>query len=208
MQLSAIGRAFIQKWEGFVPRVYRDIAGIGTVCWGHVITHEDGRTFDDGASLEACEDVFGRDIGLAESAIDGLVKVSLSPHQNDALCSFVFNTGSGALRTSTLLVRLNQGDYDSVPAELLKWCKYKDPKTGELRENLGLKARRQSEGELWGAKDAGEAAPIAEGEITDEQKQSILSLVLLTSGDLASEAENLGTISTEPPPPPTPEGVA
>jgi lysozyme len=181
MAISQVGRDFIKKWEGFVPRVYKDIANIGTVCWGHVITSEDGRTFDDGATVGECEDVYARDLGKAERAVDSMVKVSLGQHHKDALISFVFNCGTGALKSSMLLQRLNRGEYNAVPGELLKWCKYVDPKTGTKMTNQGLYNRRRSEGDLWESPDAEAAQAVASGELSDDEKTEISNFAAWTA---------------------------
>ena len=65
------------------------------------------------------------------------------PHQRDALISFTFNLGAGALETSTLLQLLNQGDYGSVPTQLNRWTKA----GGQTLP--GLVTRRKAEGALF-----------------------------------------------------------
>jgi lysozyme len=55
----------------------------------------------------------------------------------------------GSLTASTLLKRLNLGDYHCVPSELAKWVKASDPKTGKKVALLGLMRRRAAEGTLW-----------------------------------------------------------
>jgi lysozyme len=75
------------------------------------------------------------------------VNVPLTQHQYDALTSFVFNLGGGAFRSSTLLKVLNQGKYDDVPAQLMRWNKAKvDGKTVPLN---GLTRRRTAEAALF-----------------------------------------------------------
>ena len=51
------------------------------------------------------------------------VSVVLSDNQFSALVSFTFNLGGGNLQNSTLLVKLNTGNYDAVPSELARWVK-------------------------------------------------------------------------------------
>jgi hypothetical protein len=75
--------------------------------------------------------------------VDRLVTVPLSQNQFDALVSFTFNVGEGALAKSTLLKKLNAGKYSEVPAELMKWTK------GGGRELPGLVRRRRAECALW-----------------------------------------------------------
>jgi hypothetical protein len=67
----------------------------------------------------------------------------LSQTQFDALTSFAYNVGSGSFARSTLLHKLNTGDYGSVPSELMRWVKVGG---GTLP---GLVTRRRAEGDLF-----------------------------------------------------------
>ena len=57
-----------------------------------------------------------------EAFVDGLVKVPLNQGQYDALVDFTYNLGPAALQGSTLLRKLNAGDYAGAAAEFPKWC--------------------------------------------------------------------------------------
>ena len=61
----------------------------------------------------------------------------------DALVSFTFNCGEGALAASTLRKRLNRREYAAVPSELNKWVL----SGGKKLE--GLVRRRKAEGALF-----------------------------------------------------------
>ena len=61
------------------------------------------------------------DVGIAERAVLRLISVPLTDGQFDALVSFTFNLGAGALQRSTLRRKVNHGEHESVPAELMKW---------------------------------------------------------------------------------------
>jgi GH24 family phage-related lysozyme (muramidase) len=90
-----------------------------------------------------------QDIQRFENAVNRLVTVPLTQNQFDALVSFTFNAGEGkvdgkgGLANSALLQKLNNGDYDAVPAEMARW-KYEG---GQVRQGLIL--RRFDEGEVW-----------------------------------------------------------
>jgi lysozyme len=65
-----------------------------------------------------------RDVTSREDAINRLVKVKISQEQFDALLEFVFNTSGpdgGAFARSTLLQKLNAGNYVGAADEFLKW---------------------------------------------------------------------------------------
>ena len=59
------------------------------------------------------------------------------------MVSWVYNLGNGNLNSSTLLKVLNGGDYDGVPAQIMRWNKA----GGKVLE--GLTRRRQAEADLF-----------------------------------------------------------
>ena len=63
--------------------------------------------------------------------------------QFDALCSFTFNLGGGALSSSTLLRKLNERDYAGAAEEFPRWCH------AGGREVPGLVRRRLAEQSLF-----------------------------------------------------------
>jgi len=87
--------------------------------------------------------LFKKDMERFERHVEALISVPLTQDQFDALVSFTFNLGAGALKTSTLRTLLNQGQYNEVPAQLLRWNKVKGVVTA------GLIRRRKAEGALW-----------------------------------------------------------
>ena len=84
---------------------------------------------------------------FAEQVLNS-VKVELTQNELDALTSWTYNLGVGNLNSSTLLKKLNTGDKDSVPSEMLRWNKA----AGKVL--AGLTRRREAEAKLW-AKAAG-----------------------------------------------------
>ncbi len=83
------------------------------------------------------------DLRQYERAVEKAVYVDLSDEQFGALVSFCYNIGITAFQNSTLLKKLNKGDYESVPIELQKWTK-----AGGKRLK-GLVHRRAAEAGLW-----------------------------------------------------------
>lgn len=146
--LSQEGVRFIAGFEGFRSRLYNDPGGHCTIGYGHLVHHGrcDGNEpadFKQGISQERGLELLGRDADAAERAVNQKVQVELTQYQFDALVSFVFNVGAGAFGGSTLLRRLNQGEYKAVPAELMRWV------NSGGRPLPGLVRRRKAEGVLF-----------------------------------------------------------
>lgn len=79
-----------------------------------------------------------------EAWVNRLVTVTLTQSQFDALVSFSYNEGDGALAHSSALVKLNSGDYQGAADALLLWDKVEDA-TGQLVDSMALLRRRQEE---------------------------------------------------------------
>ncbi len=141
MKLSAQGIALLKKSEGFRSRTYLDVAGRATIGYGHLIgMHE---IYAGEITAAQAEALLAADVAQAEQAVSRLVRVPLTQGQFDALVDFTFNLGAERLRTSTLLLKLNAGDYDAASAELLHWDH------AGAKEIAGLKLRREAEVQLW-----------------------------------------------------------
>uniref|UniRef100_UPI001ABA81C9 lysozyme n=1 Tax=Bartonella raoultii TaxID=1457020 RepID=UPI001ABA81C9 len=89
------------------------------------------------------EELLCKDLRQFENTVAKAVTVSLNSWQFAALVSFCYNVGTTAFCNSTLLKKLNQGEYEAVPAELQKWTK-----AGGKRLQ-GLVHRRVAEAGLW-----------------------------------------------------------
>ena len=77
--------------------------------------------FRRGISHEAAIALLIKDVESAERSVLRLITVPLSNGQFDALVSFTFNLGGGALQRSTLRRKVNREEHDDVPAEFLRW---------------------------------------------------------------------------------------
>jgi lysozyme len=147
-RLSMKGAAFIGHFEGFRGALYNDPVGHCTIGFGHLvhrgpINGSEPAEFKKGISRERGLELLQQDASSCSEEISRSVKVKLTQPQADALISFAFNVGTGAFKESTLLKLLNQGDYDSVPAQLNRWTK------ASGRTLPGLVTRRKAEGALF-----------------------------------------------------------
>lgn len=135
----------VKESEGFAAHAYKDAAGYGTIGYGHKI--KEGEEFGDGLTVDEAEALLKDDLNVALEGVNRLVKVPLTQGQTDALTDWVFNLGAGALQTSTLLRKLNMGQYDQIPAEIVRWVYAGGNKLS------GLITRRQKEVELWNSQE-------------------------------------------------------
>lgn len=137
------GLELIKKFEGFSPRIYLDAAGLPTIGYGHLLKDDEEKIFKNGISKEAGEALLIKDVITAEKAVLRLIKVPLTDRQFDALVSFTFNLGSGALQRSTLRRKVNREEHSEVPAELMRWV------WAGGRKLRGLIRRREAEGKMY-----------------------------------------------------------
>jgi len=156
MQMSSYGLQHLMQSEGFINYVYDDGAGNATIGVGHLLTQDElysGKIALSGGSIvdirkETISDddvraILADDVQSTERCVNQLVAVPLTQSQFDALVSFTFNVGCGALSRSTLLELLNRADYNSVPDQLRRWTQAKG------KQLQGLVNRREREAELW-----------------------------------------------------------
>lgn len=142
-QITKNGLELIKRFEGFEPEIYLDAAGLPTIGYGHLIRKGEHKMFENGISREAGEALLIKDVQAAERAVLRLIEVPLTDGQFDALVSFTFNLGGGALQRSTLRRKVNREEHDEVPREFLRWV------WAGGRKLKGLIRRRETEIDLY-----------------------------------------------------------
>jgi len=173
MSLTPEGWTLLKTWEGCRLSAYPDPASGGapwTIGYGHT-----GAEVVPGLTIsqEQAEAWLEQDVAKAAGAVERLLSgVALTPCQRDALISFCFNVGAGALERSTLRKRLLAGEAPEVviAQELPRW--HKGP-NGPVE---GLKRRRSSE---VAHAQAGSAASQAGGPAPTRTAQSTPPIQLL-----------------------------
>ena len=100
------GLDLIKRFEGFSQTVYFCPAGYPTIGYGHVV--KDDEDFSEGIDEAEAEELLRQDTMIAERAVLRLINVPLTDGQFDALVSFTFNLGGGALQRSTLRRKINR----------------------------------------------------------------------------------------------------
>lgn len=130
----------IEQSEGLRLKAYKDVAGHWTIGIGHLLTEG-----EDGADItkEQAYELLQGDLEQAMKQVTDLVTVPINDNQFSALVSFTFNLGQGALKRSTLLRKLNEGDYEGAAQEFSRWTKA-GPK-GMKVDQKGLIKRRYAE---------------------------------------------------------------
>ena len=137
------GLDLIKRFEGFSATIYTCPAGYDTVGYGHLVRLAERRQFEQGVTEQQAEDLLRQDVKTAEQAVLRLIHVPLTDGQFDALTSFTFNLGSGALQSSTLRRVINREQHDQAPAQLLRWV------YAGGRKLKGLLRRREAEACLY-----------------------------------------------------------
>ena len=141
METSQNGIELIKEFEGRRLVAYQDSVGVWTIGYGHTKD-----VWEERLIIKSTADrLLAEDLAEFEKYLDSLVKVELNQNQFDALISWTFNLGVGNLIESTLLKKLNAGDYDAIPDEIRRWNKA----GGEVLE--GLVRRREAEAALFNA---------------------------------------------------------
>lgn len=188
--LNQESEAQIKKWEALILYAYDDfdppqsrrrikqgdkVRGTLTIGYGHT-----GADVKPGMTItkEEAENLFDRDIAIAIRDVERSVTVSLSDNQFGALVSFAYNVGGPNFSGSTLVKKLNAGNYDAVPAELMKWVNSKG------KRMQGLVNRRASEAGLWsrGAFVQSAGSPVAPVKPPLISKEVGTTAVALVSG--------------------------
>jgi lysozyme len=111
--------AFVKAWEGCVLKPYADSAGYMTVGYGHKLPVHASRDEITQAQADA---YLESDIERTCVGLDLCVPAETAQREFDALVSLAFNVGVRAVRDSTLLKRLSEGDVIAAAAEFPKWA--------------------------------------------------------------------------------------
>lgn len=139
MKTSLRGQDLIKEFEGLRLNAYQCSAGVWTIGYGCTSNVKS----DDVVTEIQAGELLIRDLSRVENALIKHVHVPLNQNQFDALVSFTFNVGIHAFCHSTLLEKLNAGDYSDAAHQLLRWV--------QVRKvcQPGLVRRREKEKELF-----------------------------------------------------------
>jgi len=136
ISLSATALVAIVLHEGYKDNAYIPLAGdIPTIGFGTT----SGVKLGDRTTPEKALQMAMRDVQSYEGAVKSCVKVPLSQNEYDAFISLSYNIGTGAFCKSTLVKKLNAGDYEGACKQILRWDQFNG------KPLSGLTKRRQEE---------------------------------------------------------------
>jgi len=143
MEYSKDGLHLTERFEGCRLVAYPDPGSGGdpwTIGYGHT-----GPEVVEGLEItqEQAEQYLSQDIKQAEANVNAIVHVELTQEEFDALVDFAFNCGCRNLDSSTLMKKLNAGDYEGASQEFIKW----DMAAGH--HMAGLLKRREAEAAMF-----------------------------------------------------------
>lgn len=143
LAVSAAALVGIATHEGYRSEAYKDTVGVPTIGFGETAGVKMGdKTTPERALVQLLESTEKH-----ADAIRQCIHVPLYQHEFDAYISLAYNIGTGAFCKSTLVKKLNQGDYTGSCNEIRRWNKA----GGKVLP--GLVKRREAEYEMcMGAK--------------------------------------------------------
>lgn len=143
---SAGGYRLLKRLESFSPKAYPD-AGKYSIGYGHQILPTEQHYMTYTMPEPEADRLLRQDVAKKTAHINKVIKVPLTQNMMDALISLVYNIGEGNFteKTSTLVRKLNEGDYFGAAEEFPRWNK------SQGKENAVLSDRRLIERTLFEA---------------------------------------------------------
>lgn len=187
MQISQNGVNLIKSFEGLRLTAYRatPTEKYLTIGYGH---YGSDVTANMSITDQQAEEMLIHDLQVYVNGVNNLVKVQLTQNEFDALTSFSYNLGVGALSSSDLLIYLNEGKFQQAADEFPKWCHA----GGVILQ--GLVARRKQERALFLKNDATQVASAPVHVPTPQPQNTVYTVV---SGDNVTSIANKFQVSVE-----------
>lgn len=139
MKVSEKALELIKHFEGLRLEPYSDCRRQLAIGYGHHI--KKAEQFPNGITEKEAAQLLRKDLQCVQADVSRMVTVPLSQAQFDALVSFEFNVGPTNFRKSTLLKKLNEGDYAGASREFDRWIYAGKP----AKVMAGLVRRRATE---------------------------------------------------------------
>jgi lysozyme len=145
--VSAKAVNLIKEFEGFENKAYIDTDGTPVIGYGFSRIADQPVQIGDRISIQQANITLNKQLKAIQQELDQIIIVELRDHQLSALSSLAFNIGVDFVKSSTLIEKLNSGDYDGAANEFLRWDKANIE--GRLVQLPGLTRRRQAERQLF-----------------------------------------------------------
>lgn len=207
MHLSDEGLRLIKSFEGYHTALpdggcsaYLCPAKVPTIGWGCTEGVKLGMVW----TKQQAEAALQKEVSKFEEGVARLVTAEINQNQFDALVSFAYNVGLGALQRSSVLKAVNTGNFAKVPAALAQWNK------GGGKVLPGLVSRRQREGSLFMKPMAAPEAPFMPQKVTKSLSwwQLLMFRLGLGGGALTGGAAATDNLPFMPQPPDTSAATA
>lgn len=143
MQISKTGIELLKHFEGCELKAYQDSVGVWTIGYGHTKGIYEGLEITQSEAEKMLQD----ELPEYEGYVTDKVVPMLQQHEYDALVCWVYNLGPTNLSSSTMLKKLNAGEFKEVPFQMKRW----DKAGGQPL--LGLTRRRNAEALLFKGED-------------------------------------------------------
>jgi lysozyme len=113
--VAAVTVSTVAMLEGHSNDPYTDIVGVQTVCYGE--TNVTMRRYSDAE----CNAMLRKSLVKYGDGILKCIRVPISQNQHAAFISFAYNVGIGAFCGSSLVKKLNRGDYENACRSMQAW---------------------------------------------------------------------------------------
>lgn len=144
MKISKVGIDLIKSFEGCSLKSYKCPASVWTIGWG-TTGEVDGVPIGAGMTITQAkaDSLLINSLVWYENAVSKYVTYNINQNEYDALVSFAYNCGPGALQKSDLLKYLNQGKVNEAANQFDVWTR------GGGKVLSGLVRRRAAEKKLF-----------------------------------------------------------
>lgn len=197
MQISDEGLRLIVSFEGKLKKLddgryiaYRCPANVWTIFAGCTEGVTEGMICTEAEG----EAMFRRELAKHEAAVQRMVTVDINQNEADALISFSYNCGIGALQNSTILKRLNKGDRAGAAQAFALWNK------GGGKVLPGLVSRRAREASLFLKPTSAPDAPWMPQRVEPSREPLSRKIVATATTVGATGATYVSTAGIPPPP--------
>ncbi len=141
-------RKIIRDNEGLRLEAYQE-GDLFLIGYGHVMAGSDTSPI----TAAQAEALLKTDLKLCETSLETSLKVAVTENEFSALASLCYNIGSTAIRSSTAVRKLNEGDRQAAADAILLWNKA----GGVVLANL--EDRRKKERALFLTRDGFASVP-------------------------------------------------